>query len=74
MFPERWCTVAEECGNSSLDMGRGEGLVEDIGVKQGGMEKKRWTEQEREEVVWAKLAGKHTQHKPIKMKGLCLEG
>ena len=34
MFPEQWCMLAEECVNSSLDMGRGEGLVEDREVKQ----------------------------------------
>lgn len=33
--------VAEECGNYSLDLGRGGGLVEDMGEKQEGMENKR---------------------------------
>lgn len=33
--------VAEECVNSSLDMGRGEGLEEDREVKQGSTENKR---------------------------------
>ncbi len=49
-----WCIVAEECVNSSLDMGRGEGLEEDGEVKRGSTENKRW---QRQEVIHGNMKG-----------------
>lgn len=41
MFPERWCLVTMECVNSSLDMGRGEGLEKEREEEKGSGENER---------------------------------